>query len=78
MPDALFDRSATPSAPDRSDAGESSARLASLMRTCLWLTLLLASAAVWWPMPAQAARIKEVAAVADTEQGPRLVGMQQQ
>ena len=63
MPDALFDRSATPSAPDRSDAGESSARLASLMRTCLWLTLLLASAAVWWPMPAQAARIKEVAAV---------------
>jgi len=34
-----------------------------LMRVALWLTLLLASAALWWPAPAQAARIKEVAAV---------------
>jgi flagellar P-ring protein FlgI len=63
MPDATFDRSARPSAPDRSDGWEAPTRLASLLRTCLWLTLLLASAAVWWPMPAQAARIKEVAAV---------------
>jgi flagellar P-ring protein FlgI len=29
----------------------------------LWLAFALASAAVWWPAPAQAARIKEVAAV---------------
>ena len=34
-----------------------------LLRSSLWLTALLASAALWWPAPAAAARIKEVAAV---------------
>jgi flagellar P-ring protein FlgI len=34
-----------------------------LMRLALWLTLLLASAALWWPPSAHAARIKELAAV---------------
>jgi flagellar P-ring protein precursor FlgI len=35
-----------------------------LMRHLLWLTLVLASAAVWWPVDAAAARVKEVASVA--------------
>ena len=35
-----------------------------LMRRLLWLTVFLASAALWWPASAQAARIKEVASVA--------------
>ena len=34
-----------------------------LLRAALWLAFALASAAVWWPAPAQAARIKELAAV---------------
>jgi flagellar P-ring protein FlgI len=34
-----------------------------LMRFAVWLGLLLASAALWWPAPSQAARIKEVASV---------------
>jgi flagellar P-ring protein precursor FlgI len=34
-----------------------------LMRLVVWLGLLLASAALWWPAPSQAARIKEVASV---------------
>ncbi len=34
-----------------------------LMRIVVWLGLLLASAALWWPAPSQAARIKEVASV---------------
>jgi flagellar P-ring protein FlgI len=34
-----------------------------LLRFALWLAFALASAAVWWPAPAQAARIKELAAV---------------
>ena len=34
-----------------------------LMRLVVWLGLLLASAALWWPAPASAARIKEVASV---------------
>ena len=34
-----------------------------LIRALLGLTLALASAALWWPAPAQAARIKEVATV---------------
>jgi flagellar P-ring protein FlgI len=33
------------------------------LRRVLWLGWLLASAALWWPAPSQAARIKEVAAV---------------
>ena len=35
-----------------------------LLRRVLWLAALLASAALWWLQPAQAARIKEVASVA--------------
>ena len=34
-----------------------------LLRFSIILTVLLASAALWWPAPAQAARIKEVASV---------------
>jgi flagellar P-ring protein precursor FlgI len=34
-----------------------------ILRASLLIAALLASAAVWWPTPAQAARIKEVAAV---------------
>jgi flagellar P-ring protein precursor FlgI len=34
-----------------------------LIRTCLWLAAFLASSALWWPLPATAARIKEVATV---------------
>jgi flagellar P-ring protein FlgI len=34
-----------------------------LLRLAIWLAFGLASAAVWWPAPAQAARIKEIAAV---------------
>jgi flagellar P-ring protein precursor FlgI len=34
-----------------------------LLRLSLWLTAAVASAALWWPQPAVAARIKEVAAV---------------
>ncbi|MBX3642819.1 MAG: flagellar basal body P-ring protein FlgI [Rubrivivax sp.] len=35
-----------------------------LVRRLLWLTFFLASAALWWPLPSQAARVKEVATVA--------------
>jgi flagellar P-ring protein precursor FlgI len=34
-----------------------------ILRASLFIAALLASAAVWWPAPAQAARIKEVASV---------------
>src|SRR5664280_3363958 len=33
------------------------------LRASLILAAVLASAALWWPMPAQAARIKEVASI---------------
>ena len=55
---------------DTHDAAEASVRCAPafdperLVRWVVWLSLLAASAAVWWPMPAEAApRIKEVATV---------------
>jgi flagellar P-ring protein precursor FlgI len=35
-----------------------------LVRRLLWLTVFLASAALWWPLPSQAARVKEVSSVA--------------
>lgn len=38
-------------------------RTERLIRTSLWLGFLAASAAVWWPATAEAARIKEVASV---------------
>ena len=34
-----------------------------IIRASLFIAVLLASAALWWPAPAQAARIKEVASV---------------
>jgi len=34
-----------------------------LLRASIWIATLLASAALWWPAPAEAVRIKEVAAV---------------
>lgn len=35
-----------------------------LVRRLLWLTAILASAALWWPLPSHAARVKEVSSVA--------------
>ena len=34
-----------------------------LLRRVVWLAFAFASAAVWWPVPAHAVRIKEVATV---------------
>ena len=34
-----------------------------LLRASIWIATLLASAALWWPAPAEAVRIKEVAAI---------------
>lgn len=50
-----------------------SARLERLIRTLIALTVLAASAALWWPLPAAAARIKEVASVQGVRSNP-LVG----
>jgi len=44
-----------------------------LIRTLIALTALAASAALWWPIPAEAARIKELAAVQGVRSNP-LVG----
>ncbi len=44
-----------------------------LLRKLIALTLLLASAALWWPAPAQAMRLKEVASVQGVRSNP-LVG----
>ena len=44
-----------------------------LMRYAVGLSFVLASAALWWPAPAQAARIKELAAVQGVRSNP-LVG----
>jgi flagellar P-ring protein precursor FlgI len=41
----------------------SAAAAERVMRLVVWLAFAAASAAVWWPVPAQAARIKEVAGV---------------
>src|SRR5215217_9345172 len=38
-------------------------RIDTLLKTLIALACLAASAALWWPVPAQAARIKEVASV---------------
>jgi flagellar P-ring protein FlgI len=38
-------------------------RLWKRVKACLWLTVVLASTALWWPATSQAARIKEVAAI---------------
>jgi flagellar P-ring protein precursor FlgI len=42
----------------------------SLMRWIVSLAFVVASAAVWWPLPAHAARIKEVAAVQGVRSNP--------
>src|SRR5690349_6562279 len=34
-----------------------------ILRYCVWATVVLASAALWWPSTADAARIKEVASI---------------
>ena len=44
-----------------------------LLRKLIGLTVLLASAALWWPAPAQAMRLKEVASV-QAERNNQLVG----
>jgi flagellar P-ring protein FlgI len=44
-----------------------------LIRALIALTVLFASAALWWPIPAQAARLKEVATVQGVRSNP-LVG----
>jgi flagellar P-ring protein precursor FlgI len=48
-------------------------RTDNLLRTLIALAWLAASAAIWWPAPAAAARIKEVAAVQGVRSNP-LVG----
>ena len=48
-------------------------RIEKRLRAVLWLGFLAASAAVWWPAPAVAARIKEVASVQGVRSNP-LVG----
>lgn len=50
-----------------------SARLERLIRALIAVTALAASAALWWPLPAAAARIKEVASVQGVRSNP-LVG----
>ena len=47
--------------------------LSPLLRFALALCILVASAALWWPAPAQAARLKEIAAVQGVRSNP-LVG----
>jgi len=54
-----------PTLPD--DAAE------RLLRRAIWLAILLASAALWWPVDAHAARIKEVSSVAGVR-GNQLTG----
>ena len=44
-----------------------------ILRALIALALLLASAALWWPAPAEAARIKELASVQGVRSNP-LVG----
>lgn len=51
-------------APSPSRSTDRPGRIAdALLRVLITLALAVASAAVWWPAPAQAARIKEVASV---------------
>ncbi len=45
-------------------------RIESLLRWAVACAFLLASAAVWWPLPAAAARVKEVAAVQGVRSNP--------
>ena len=45
----------------------------SAMRWVLWIGFALASAAVWWPASAEAARLKEIASVQGVRSNP-LVG----
>ncbi|MDL2336747.1 MAG: flagellar basal body P-ring protein FlgI [Pseudomonadota bacterium] len=48
-------------------------RTERLIRVTLWLGFLAASAALWWPAPASAARIKELASVQGVRSNP-LIG----
>jgi len=48
-------------------------KLERLIRALIALTVIAASAALWWPMPVQAARVKEVASVQGVRSNP-LVG----
>ena len=48
-------------------------RTERFLRAALWLGFFAASAAVWWPAPASAARIKEVASVQGVRSNP-LIG----
>lgn len=50
-----------------------SVRIERLIRALIAVTVLAASAALWWPLPAAAARIKEVASVQGVRSNP-LVG----
>ena len=57
-------RLATPLLPNAGTASRSALLADRVLRTCLWLAALLATAALWWPAPATAAaRIKELASV---------------
>jgi flagellar P-ring protein precursor FlgI len=65
-PDALQQRARSRGDASRAAHDAKTPRMNSydrLLRASLWITALLASAALWWPAPAEAARIKEVASV---------------
>lgn len=51
----------------------SAEKVERLIRALITLTAIVASAALWWPLPAQAARVKEVASVQGVRSNP-LVG----
>jgi flagellar P-ring protein precursor FlgI len=48
----------------RHPAGRPESASDSLMRRVVWLAFIVASAALWWPVEAAAARVREVASVA--------------
>ena len=57
-------RLASPPLPNADAAARPTQLADRVLRTCLWLAALMATAALWWPAPAEAAaRIKELASV---------------
>lgn len=57
----------------KDDSAPSAETIERLIRALIAITVVAASAALWWPHPAQAARVKEVASVQGVRSNP-LVG----
>ena len=57
----------------KDDSAPSVETIERLIRALIAVTVVAASAALWWPLPAQAARVKEVASVQGVRSNP-LVG----